>query len=1051
MATINQIRSQIRFGLGQLSARNGHHEFEHLCRDFARKRICANILPATGPVQAGGDQGRDFETFRTYLAGNPMAQPTFVGLTTEKLLVFCCSLQKSIKSKIKDDIETVANSETKLDGVHYFCSEDLPIATRHELQDWAESEWKLHLDILDGQALSEQLAEPDLFPIAVEYLKIPPEIYPDSTCKLNEFISEYRQRMVHAFTRWEMSSLFGSRLVAGKPVEVDLDRMYLPVRLRTGDGGGHEQKNETISVEELLARDQPLIVRGPGGAGKTTWMRWIFRRLLDVEVALPIMLEVRQLANLWSQPKASRGQERSLDWFLDASIVEWVGGYSGCISLLLDNKDGPKPVLLVDGWDEMGEFGEELRSKLEGFRQIHPRMLVVVSSRPYGQAQPSAAGYEVRDIQPLSDDDIREFCDKFCRLFYSEEPDKSEALVNALKVSADALALARSPLLLTIILRVYRSGSLPRKRHRLYQSCLRELLTDYPDTKLRSGAEILPEQWYPDDPDERLHAAAELAHGMQHLGYEPCSYRLVQRDLIIRSREELINSLPSSWSVTQRNRFLEWLAGPAGLLDHQRDDSFQFLHLSFQEYLAALHLSKTNPENQVEAFVQLTDRAAWWETLRLGSELIADNDQSHISPILDATRKQGDSGQMLVGMILADGCGEESAFAQWLQDLLAILRRDWPKGADECARAWAVSSQKSRRDLMHQKLQDAFFDSDWLQWTRCREWFKLADFKSTFARVKDGSMASLVLDVLKGKLPTKQHLAVGRIFSVASAFWPIEPWELALVNVWPSQRRRAGRRLQALASLELDKDQLRDCARVVLAAHPTNDEIRSRALEILHPTHPEARRERDFHRELALELGRITWSGKPSVNFAYGTLSVWSKRYSQIEVNSMAEYLSKNVSRLLRSNNQSSRMLFENWDITGCDGMLIRAKLAHLESSPAIPAILLLVLACRVSLHPEWDPELLTQALQFLETSGIWTALAKHLARISTDADRKLLTEYAAYPERAQAPLSWGLQYIVRGDVLMKDGTDIRLDDLAAELSLPVLPLLDELPGELEE
>ena len=144
-------------------------------------------------------------------------------------------------------------------------------------------------------------------------------------------------------------------------------------------------------------------------------------------------------------------------------------------------------------------------------------------------------------------------------------------------------------------------------------------------------------------------------------------------------------------------------------------------------------------------------------------------------------------------------------------------------------------------------------------------------------------------------------------------------------------------------------------------------------------------------------------------------------------------------------------MLFENWDLTGCDGMLVRARLAHLENSPAIPAMLLLVLACRVSLHPEWDPELLTQALQFLETSGIWTALARHLARISTDADRKLLSEYAAHPERAQAPLSWGLQYIVRGDVLWEDGTDIKLDDLATELSLPTLPLLDELTPELEE
>src|SRR5437016_11540888 len=121
MATIDQIRAQIRFALEQLSARNGHHEFEHLCRHFARQRICSNILPATGPVSAGGDHARDFETFRTYLAGSPMAQSSFVGRATDKTLAFCSSLQKSIRPKIKIDVQTIARSGTTVEAVYYFC------------------------------------------------------------------------------------------------------------------------------------------------------------------------------------------------------------------------------------------------------------------------------------------------------------------------------------------------------------------------------------------------------------------------------------------------------------------------------------------------------------------------------------------------------------------------------------------------------------------------------------------------------------------------------------------------------------------------------------------------------------------------------------------------------------------------------------------------------------------------------------------------------------------------------------------------------------------
>lgn len=60
----DQLIELIRFGLVDLSTRNAHFDFEELCRHLARSCICTNIVPATGPVAVGGDQGRDFETFR---------------------------------------------------------------------------------------------------------------------------------------------------------------------------------------------------------------------------------------------------------------------------------------------------------------------------------------------------------------------------------------------------------------------------------------------------------------------------------------------------------------------------------------------------------------------------------------------------------------------------------------------------------------------------------------------------------------------------------------------------------------------------------------------------------------------------------------------------------------------------------------------------------------------------------------------------------------------------------------------------------------------------
>ncbi|MCG8423802.1 MAG: hypothetical protein MJE77_38390 [Proteobacteria bacterium] len=171
MASRSEVEQQIAFGLERLSSQNGHHEFEHLCRRLARQRICSNILPATGPVSAGGDQGRDFETFRTYL--HELADTSaFAALASSGPVVFACTLQRDgIPSKIKADIASILDG-APVSEVHFFAAGTVAAAKRHELQKWARETHELHLDIYDREAIAELLAEPDVFWIANEYLSL---------------------------------------------------------------------------------------------------------------------------------------------------------------------------------------------------------------------------------------------------------------------------------------------------------------------------------------------------------------------------------------------------------------------------------------------------------------------------------------------------------------------------------------------------------------------------------------------------------------------------------------------------------------------------------------------------------------------------------------------------------------------------------------------------------------------------------------------------------------------------------------------------------------
>lgn len=194
MASLDQIVQQIRFGLEQLRPKNAHHEFEHLCRHYARSLICSNILPATGPVSAGGDQGRDFETFRTYIAQSPIADTAFLGHVTNDPIAFACTMQSdNVERKIQADIQTIVASGTKVLSIHYFCVADVPVARRHQLQTWAREAHSVELDIHDGQAIAENLAKKEVFWIAVRFLAIPSEIYPRDLCPTNDAYESARE------------------------------------------------------------------------------------------------------------------------------------------------------------------------------------------------------------------------------------------------------------------------------------------------------------------------------------------------------------------------------------------------------------------------------------------------------------------------------------------------------------------------------------------------------------------------------------------------------------------------------------------------------------------------------------------------------------------------------------------------------------------------------------------------------------------------------------------------------------------------------------------
>ena len=170
MATPAEVEAQVKFALSQLPAQNAHHVFEHLCRHLTEQFICSNVLPATGPVSAGGDQGRDFETFRSYLRDELGPAGAFLGLVSEGTIAFVCTTQAdNVPGKLRSDIEKVCSSGHAVHEIRVFTLAPVPVGARHTLENDTQERHNVRLEFHDAESIANLLARPEGFWIAEQF------------------------------------------------------------------------------------------------------------------------------------------------------------------------------------------------------------------------------------------------------------------------------------------------------------------------------------------------------------------------------------------------------------------------------------------------------------------------------------------------------------------------------------------------------------------------------------------------------------------------------------------------------------------------------------------------------------------------------------------------------------------------------------------------------------------------------------------------------------------------------------------------------------------
>ena len=438
----------------------------------------------------------------------------------------------------------------------------------------------------------------------------------------------------------------GSQQPADLPDQADqADQADLPGL----PGQAAELGGERHTIDELLDRRSPVVLAliGPPGSGKSTLLAHAARRSATFTLRahqgrrpVPILLALREQTELIVANPAI-----SLPEVIRASVGRAAGKEPGGWWERQLGRD--RCVVLLDGLDEVAR-ADDRRAVAEWIERkiaTHAGNHFVITSRSYDLLGPLATQADVLAARPFTAKQVQLFLDRWYlaaerhatgasgraarRAVRIRATESAIRLTSLLREHPALYDLAVNPLLLTMIATAHRyRGALPGSRADLYGEICQVLLSR------RAQAKDLPEllSW----PAKQM-LLAVLAYQMmrEHVSDLPAD----------RALEILRPPLQRYSAAVTGEAFLDDVSRN-GLLVEVPDGRYAFTHLTFQEYLAARHLS-TSPD----LISILADNVSdpWWRETTLLFAATGD-----ASPIVRACLDSG----TVPALTLAFDCGE---------------------------------------------------------------------------------------------------------------------------------------------------------------------------------------------------------------------------------------------------------------------------------------------------------------------------------------------------------------------------------------------------------
>lgn len=164
-------RAMFEYHLDSITSRSEELRFENFARKLAKREICPNILPHTGPT-GGGDSKVDAET---YPVADGLSLTWCVGTgrdaATERW-AFAFSAMKTWRAKVRSDVGKIAKSGRGYTTAFFITNQFVKDKVRAEVEDALRTKHKLDVRILDRNWILDRVFTGHHEQLAIEQLGI---------------------------------------------------------------------------------------------------------------------------------------------------------------------------------------------------------------------------------------------------------------------------------------------------------------------------------------------------------------------------------------------------------------------------------------------------------------------------------------------------------------------------------------------------------------------------------------------------------------------------------------------------------------------------------------------------------------------------------------------------------------------------------------------------------------------------------------------------------------------------------------------------------------